>query len=164
MDHPFRIGQRYRNRDGEYEVIRIEDPEMVIRYLDGTTIESSIALQARIWERLQEEDEGEFDYGDDTYSSESRKTEDIRLFVEQVLRTLEQPWPPDITDQVCLAIEKKPDWLSYYKKLVEEFGELTVNSGIGYYVRDLTGMENTGHTATSKSQLIKSYSVLTANR
>ncbi len=164
MDHPFRIGQRYRNRNGEYEVLQIEGPLIVIRYLDGPIIKSSVALQARIWEQLQEGDEGEFDYKDDADSGESRKTEDIRLFVEQVLQTLEKPWPPDITDRICLAIEQKPDWLSYYKKLVEEFGELTVNSGIGYYVRELTGMGNTGHMATSKSQLIKSYSVLTANR
>lgn len=167
MRHPFRRGQRYRNQDGEYEVIQITEPNMVLGYADGRTIESSIALQARIWERLQEEEElgeGEFDLGDDSSTGANRNTDDIRWFVNQVLHTLKQPWPPDITDHVCLAIEKNPNWLSYYQKLVKEFGILTVNTSIGYYVREVTGMENTGRTATSKSRLIKSYGVLAASQ
>lgn len=52
--HPFQIGKRYQNRDGEYHVVSISEPNMVIRYLDGRTVESSITLQARIWENIQE--------------------------------------------------------------------------------------------------------------
>jgi hypothetical protein len=57
--HPFKVGQQYRNRDGEYQVISISDPNMVIRYGNGRTVESSIALQARIWENIQEGDDGD---------------------------------------------------------------------------------------------------------
>ena len=52
--HPFKVGAQYQNRDGDYHVISIDEPNMVIRYQDGRVIESSIALQARIWENLQE--------------------------------------------------------------------------------------------------------------
>lgn len=54
--HPFEVGQSYRNRDGEYRVISITEPDMVIRYRNGREIESPIALQARIWENMQEDD------------------------------------------------------------------------------------------------------------
>lgn len=52
--HPFMVGKKYQNRDGEYHVLSINEPTMVIRYLDGRTVESSISLQARIWENIQE--------------------------------------------------------------------------------------------------------------
>jgi hypothetical protein len=35
---------------------------MVIRYLDGRTVESSIALQARIWENIQGNDDSDFEF------------------------------------------------------------------------------------------------------
>jgi len=54
--HPFEVGKQYQNREGDYHVISINDPNMVIRYRDGRLIESSIALQARIWENIQEDD------------------------------------------------------------------------------------------------------------
>jgi hypothetical protein len=59
--HPFTVGKQYRNREGEYQVISINEPNMVLRYLDGRTIESSIALQARIWENIQGDDGSEFE-------------------------------------------------------------------------------------------------------
>lgn len=59
--HPFKVGKQYRNRNGEYQVISINDPNMVIRYLDGQTIESQISLQARIWENIQSDDDNDFD-------------------------------------------------------------------------------------------------------
>lgn len=59
--HPFKVGEQYRNRNGEYQVVSINDPNMVIRYLDGHTIESQITLQARIWENIQGGDENDFD-------------------------------------------------------------------------------------------------------
>ena len=53
-NHPFEVGKEYRNRDGEYRVLSIDEPNMVIRYHDSNIIESSIALQVRIWENIQE--------------------------------------------------------------------------------------------------------------
>jgi hypothetical protein len=59
--HPFKVGKQYRNRNGEYKVISINEPNMVIRYLDGGTMESLIAVQARIWENIQSDDDNDFD-------------------------------------------------------------------------------------------------------
>jgi hypothetical protein len=59
--HPFKVGAQYHNRDGNYQVISIDEPNMVIRYQNGRTLESSIALQARIWENMQEGNDDDLD-------------------------------------------------------------------------------------------------------
>lgn len=59
--HSFKVGAQYYNRDGAYQVISITDPNMVIRYQDGRTLESPISLQTRIWENMQEGSEGEIE-------------------------------------------------------------------------------------------------------
>ncbi len=53
--HPFEVGKKYRNELGEYMVVELDWPDMVIQMEDGNEITSPIALQQRIWERLQEE-------------------------------------------------------------------------------------------------------------
>ena len=55
MEHPFKVGERYRNRNGEYEVIELREPQMMIRYSDGRTLKTTIELQARIWQNIQAE-------------------------------------------------------------------------------------------------------------
>lgn len=57
MKHPFTVGETYRNELGEYEVVSINDPNMVIRYRDGGEREAEIAFQRRVWERIQDEEE-----------------------------------------------------------------------------------------------------------
>lgn len=59
IGHPFQVGKQYQNRDGEYYVVSIDEPNMVIRYTDGRTIESSIELQERIWYNIQEHGSGD---------------------------------------------------------------------------------------------------------
>ncbi|MEA3377377.1 MAG: hypothetical protein U9R72_14400 [Chloroflexota bacterium] len=49
MGHPFEVGGTYRNRHGEYEVVEIDGPDMVIRYSNGRRLETTVKLQARIW-------------------------------------------------------------------------------------------------------------------
>jgi hypothetical protein len=57
MKHPFQVGETYVNEKGEYEVISIEGPTMKIQWTDGSTWEGSVALQARILERIDMERE-----------------------------------------------------------------------------------------------------------
>lgn len=60
MDHPFEVGGVYENRDGVYEVVRIEDGlgMMIIRYVDtGEEMESTIRIQARIWQNMRWEEQ-----------------------------------------------------------------------------------------------------------
>ncbi len=55
MDHPFEVGKMYRNRHGEYVVVAIQDPLMLIRYTDGTSLRTRISIQKRIWDNIQME-------------------------------------------------------------------------------------------------------------
>jgi hypothetical protein len=55
MEHPFEVGKTYRNRNGEYEVITLEGPHMVIRYANGSLLRTTVDMQARIWQNIQAE-------------------------------------------------------------------------------------------------------------
>lgn len=62
MDHPFVVGQVYKNRNGAYEVVAIDNREHTvgIRYLESDEeVEVSIPLQARIWRNLGWEEQDE---------------------------------------------------------------------------------------------------------
>jgi hypothetical protein len=158
----FQAGQKFRNRKGEFTVLRLEGETMIIRYTDGRMVRTPVAMQERIWQSIQDEEllgAEDVDIEDDR-EGEGRKTEAVRDLVARALRTIPQPWPTDVTDQVCLAIERRPDWLREYHGLVKELGALSVNSSLGAHVKDLTNMENAGREAKSKSHLIKSYSLL----
>ncbi|MEI2607199.1 MAG: hypothetical protein V9G20_01055 [Candidatus Promineifilaceae bacterium] len=165
MTHPFTLGGQYRDRNKAYTVLAIAGDTMTVRFDDGTTQTVKIEAKARIWENIQADEAPPpprrpfpDDEGLDTYP--------ISELVREVLHTFSHPYPPDITDQVCLAIENKPAWLNRYHHLVEHFssqgkdGKLTVNSSIGWYIKDITGMINIGEGKTAKSTLIKNYSAL----
>ena len=57
MAIPVTVGQHSRDRQGTYEVLRITGDTMTIRYANGRTLETSVALQARIWRNIQDEEE-----------------------------------------------------------------------------------------------------------
>lgn len=53
----FEVGEKYANRKGEYKVLEIHDPKMMVEYQDGTTAELNIGIQQRIWENILAEKE-----------------------------------------------------------------------------------------------------------
>lgn len=55
MEHPFEVGKTYRNRKGEYEVVSLDGPSMVLRYSDGSVLRTRVDVQARIWRNVQME-------------------------------------------------------------------------------------------------------------
>lgn len=57
MAHPFEVGKMYRNRIGEYTVMAIDGDKMTIRYASGSTLATSAAIQSRIWENIQFEEQ-----------------------------------------------------------------------------------------------------------
>ena len=163
MHGPFEVGKQYRNHKGAYTVLQIDGDTMLLRYADGSTANESVKFQERIWENLQEEEA----YGEELDAaggseSETQKTAEIRDLVVRVLHTIQQPWPADVTDQVFLAMEGRPAWLAEYRALEREFDRTTLNSFIGFHVKDVTGMENSGRMGVARSSLIKSYSILVA--
>lgn len=58
MDHSFEVGKEYRNRNGSYTVLTIEEPKMAIRYEDGHEEVATITIQERIWQAMQDEAQG----------------------------------------------------------------------------------------------------------
>jgi len=52
----FFVGQRYRNRKGEYEVLQFQGDSMKVRYDDGSEQILSIAAQSTIFENMQREE------------------------------------------------------------------------------------------------------------
>jgi hypothetical protein len=55
MNHSFEVGKEYRNRNGIYEVVAIQEPKMLIRYEDGRQDVVTIDVQARIWQAIKDE-------------------------------------------------------------------------------------------------------------
>lgn len=53
----FEVNETYANRKGKYTVLEVDPPKMRVRYEDGTEAELNVAIQARIWENIQSEEE-----------------------------------------------------------------------------------------------------------
>jgi hypothetical protein len=80
-------------------------------------------------------------------------------------REFTEPYPEDIIDRVCLAIEADPNWLRQYETLVRDFsrrshyGRDIANNSIGYWTKKEVGMETVKKGVQARSSLIKSYAV-----
>lgn len=167
MKHPFEVEERYRNEHGEYEVLGIDGNQMLVRYDDGKQQLVTVAIQARIWQRYQDESAPPPVARKPIPDGDSLDIQPVIDLVSDVLASMRSyPYPEDIIDQVCLAIEDDPDWQNRYDSLVDHYsskgkhGKLTVNLNIGWYTRDITGLVNLGTRGTAKSGLIASYSRL----
>ncbi|NLS78422.1 MAG: hypothetical protein GXY76_14280 [Chloroflexi bacterium] len=78
MSHPFCVGGKYCNNDGEYEVIKLADPQMVIRYAGGHEITADIAVQEKAWNRIQDERRQKSDVKDDHKTPQAGYDRDAR--------------------------------------------------------------------------------------
>ena len=58
-DFKFEVGATYENMKGGYEVVSIRNDSMVIRWKDGTEVNTSVELQKRIIDRMAFEKEKE---------------------------------------------------------------------------------------------------------
>lgn len=171
IDHPFEIGGRYRTRDGDYAVITIHDKTMTARFDDGREQTLNLTMQARIWRNILDDElavarRSDFNKRDFT-TDEQLVTWPVRLLVAHVLRAgFAPPYPPDIIDRVCGAIESDPDQLRRYHALAAELGDANgpsawkVNNAIGWWTKDLAGMVKVKEGVPATNGLIKSYSRL----
>ena len=89
------------------------------------------------------------------------KTQDIFDLVQEVLRSIPEPYPNDIIDQVCMRIESNKPWMNRYTQLVAIHRRHIVNQMIGRHVYALSGFNRSGPVLRANSGLIKTYSVLT---
>ena len=85
---------------------------------------------------------------------------EVSSLVEKALNSIEQPWPSDVIDRVCLAIEQRSEWLARYHFLVKKHGRHAVNAQIGRSTLQLTGLRNLGARAAGTSSLIDTYTLL----
>ena len=89
--------------------------------------------------------------------------EPIEDMVRHILSNFQEPWPPEITDQVFLAIEGDPGECDTYRDLVRVLdeqgkrGQQIVNQYIGKRVKQLTTGVNQGRCHSPCSSLIQSY-------
>ena len=90
----------------------------------------------------------------------SNTSRPVSELVQEVLDTISLPYPEDITDQVCLAIEGNTGWIKRYKSLVDSHSPKAVNSQIGRSTLQITGLRNLGLRAKATSSLIKTYTRL----
>jgi hypothetical protein len=84
----------------------------------------------------------------------------VSYFVDLALETIPRPYPSDVTDRVCEAIEQNPAWLMMYRDAVADHGRHAVNSTIGRTVLQLTGLRNSGIRREARSSLIDTYTEL----
>jgi hypothetical protein len=167
-DHPFEVGGRYCNQIGDYEVLSLDDEKMTVRYDDGLERSHKIEIQARIWQRrLDQASPPAPSKKRSRARGESQPIQPVIDLLRAVLTTkFTAPYPEDITDQVCLAIEANPVWLQRYRYLIEHYssrgkdGKLAVNTAIGFHTKRLTGMVKIGESKKPRSSLIQSYSRL----
>ena len=85
------------------------------------------------------------------------KTQPVYDLVREVLATLPEPYSEDITEDVCIVIEHRPDWASRYYELVEELGRDVVNNWIGRYTKEITGRRTGRQVSAKRTKLISSY-------
>ena len=89
------------------------------------------------------------------------KTEAVRELVREVLRTIQKPYPADVTDKVCSAIEASPAWRARYDELGRDLRAWVVNNWIGQYTAELTGRKS-GKQKRASGELIQWYKELPA--
>ena len=165
-NHPFRVGDRYRNRGGDYVVLALAGDTMTVRTDDGRDQTLNVNTQARIWQNIHDDELAEArrsDFTRDDFSADERLvTWPVRRLVEDVLHArFAPPYPPDIIDRVCLAIEGDADWLARYRAAAAELGdsghaaEWKVNNAIGWWTKDLAGMVTIRAGEKASSSLIK---------
>ena len=89
-----------------------------------------------------------------------KKTAGVRIFVQDILRKISKPYGEDIILNVFRKIEKDRDLKRCYTLLVHELGKYAVNTWIGKYTKELTGLKNLRIVDAPKDSLIKSYTKL----
>ena len=90
----------------------------------------------------------------------AKKTEEIRIFVNEVLHTLSEPYGEDVIEDVFIAIENNHNYHRQYDDLNEELLPGVVNNWIGKYTKAIIGYRNLRVANSKRSNLVKSYTKL----
>ena len=90
----------------------------------------------------------------------TKNTTEVKTLVEDVLRTLPQPYPVTIIFDVFKRIKATPEFEKRYLILLVELSKYSVNPSIGKYTRALTGLKPIGQRSTPHGPFITSYTLL----
>ena len=71
-----------------------------------------------------------------------KKTEGVKVLVQDVLATFSEAYGEDIILDVRQAIENNVDWHRRYQELSDELSNGVVNQWIGKYVKAETGLDD----------------------
>lgn len=88
------------------------------------------------------------------------KTSDVRSLVQEVLRSLPQPYTEHVIDEVFHAIESNPAWLREYASLCDILGKTTVNTWGGRWIGITLGKVGEQQVPSRRGSLLGSYSLL----
>jgi len=88
------------------------------------------------------------------------KTSDIRSLVQEVLRSLPQPYSEHVIDDVFHTIEVSATWRKEYEALCELLGKSVVNTWGGRWISIALGKVGEQQVPSKRSSLIGSYSLL----
>ena len=81
-----------------------------------------------------------------------RKTEGVRDLVAEVIVTIPRPFSEDITEDIFLAIERKPQWKKQYDQLSQQLRHWVVNNWVGQYTLDLSGMKSVRQVRANRTK------------
>ena len=90
------------------------------------------------------------------------RTSGVKQLVECALAGLPKPLTEDVIDDVFHAIEHHPEWRQDYEDLCTNLGKTVVNTWGGYWIANHEGRSGHQQVPSKKSNLIGSYSKLTA--
>ena len=90
----------------------------------------------------------------------AKKTEGVRLLVQDVLRTLPEPYGEDVIEDVFVEVQNKLAWHRRYDELVGELTLPVTNSWIGWHTKSITGFDTLREVDAKRTRLIKYYSKL----
>ena len=90
----------------------------------------------------------------------TKKTAGIEILVAEVLRTFSEPYPEDITDRVAEKIENNENWYRVYCQLKNNLSKHVVNTWLGKYTKEITGLNSFRNADAKRSSIIKTYTRL----
>jgi hypothetical protein len=90
----------------------------------------------------------------------TNKTEGVKLLVQDVLRTISEPYGEDIILNVCMQIEDNRDWRRRYEELRDELSNDVVNNWIGKYTKEFSGLNSLRPIPAPKGHIITAYTKL----
>jgi hypothetical protein len=93
-----------------------------------------------------------------------KKTEGVKILVQDVLQTFPEPYKEDVIRDVVLAIENEREWRRRYDELCDGLRAWVVNNWIGKYTKYATGLRSWKQVPLEDGHIIKSYTKLSHSK